>query len=321
MDAIESATRNLRNTISSVKQKDQMDPQKYSRHTKPGRWNIDEASITDRFVGILTSFDSNFSQYLENSKDLEMNDALEVHQLNPVFQKVGCQADEGGYNGLLVNMLSVDSNFAYDLYGKDVRIKQQSLTSSTALDIHMLDRCRKQLRGLVIEIQTCQLCPDLSNFREEYFSAVSDYLPDREDVRESQGHYSICDNDHYMHYDDHFDDYQQLSDDISRQMHSTFINGNLVKNSPNDDYEIISNLPDLLGNTNQSSMEISFPSYPSDICRIKPKDSQGSVNSRGNSGAFDFWNYMEPESWQMSKLIRIQSHNCQSSHTKPQEGK
>lgn len=222
---------------------------------------------------------------------------LDYNYVDPLFHKISGKFDDGGFKGLLLNNIEVDENLCYILYNEKLAKAKKSRfgqKDSTISDFKLL---KAEFRAIVRGVDNKSICPGLAGFRKIFPEEEGMGLNSK--TRSEFNFQIFGEQSNVKNEFSIFEDEESFNRIIVEQISNTQTPLNLNE----EDYPVnvcedneFRNTPG--GFVETTEVELLFDD------RVEIRQSKCIFRE-----SFNFWNYLEPESWQMSKISRTKENN------------
>lgn len=251
----------------------------------------DRRSMTEEAVANFNVYKNNTKNTLDDPPNLVL-EQIDSNYVDPLFHKISGKFDDGGYKGLLLNNIEVDEGLRYVLYNE--KLLETKTMSKNTEDIYgsNLMLLRHEIEDLASVIYSQPLCPELGDFRELF--------------REDNANGIYADNSIFSVALE--TSKISINDNVSINEDEDYLGQTLVEQINNTQTPLIDEYEEYPVKVidddytyNNTATNLSSDNEVEFAYEEKINDLPAQAVFREN---FDFWNYLEPESWQMSKITR-----------------
>ena len=251
---------------------------------------------------------------LETFKDL-INNKIYCFYFNPVFLQISSKFDEGGYDGLLVNLLDKDhrSTFKFNLVGSILEIQNRLILEESQIPIKKRGINIFEFQDFLIkDLENLAVFSQIADFRQKHI-LVNFKKIDKSLLADNISHFPsnpYCVNS-FTNYENHkpqislfkFD--KIIPNQINNFQDKKLTNSGKQEIDKNDEYVVYPfhqyetfienenaleiNKDTLIDLSQQLSMRLSA------LCQC---------TNQVFSASFDLWKFLEPETWTLSFFKR-----------------
>lgn len=245
-------------------------------------------------------------------------DHIDANYVDPLFYKISGKFDDGGYKGLLINNIEVDGNLRYVLYNE--KFMERKVASKNTEDVFgsNLMLLSDDISRLSDAMTDEPLCPELATFRELFKKE------DDNSMYVETSLFSVALDTSKITIDENISAMGEV-DDYGQSLVEEIDNVEAPLPPEREEYPVktMDVEPDFTYNntatkfSTDADMDMDGGDH-TDYVEYIPNDKiteedEALSKTMVFQERFDFWNYLEPESWQMSELIRAaEDHEAQS---------
>lgn len=240
----------------------------------------------------LNMYKDNSKETLDNPENL-LSLKLDTLTFDPMFSKISAEFDGSGYKGLLINCIEVDDRLNYILYNEKL-IEGKGFNRNTEdVDEPNFMSLKSEMTNIVQGVQYLSFMPELAVFRR-----VCSENPDRggDDnmslfTLEAESKRAPEDEEHFM----------EIEEDVESMLVKEINSVQTPLAQLEEDYMSVV-LEDNLRNPNF------VLSTDEEIHHFEELITVSAADQPVFQHDFDFWNYLEPETWRSSKIIRAEEN-------------